>query len=88
MPSPCKVSTHQPEMKHGSSGPREFMRGLYKAFGAEGALIYRSGIDAVEHMERQLTVLRPELSNGAWVPAFQTRMAASRRRVGAGMATH
>jgi hypothetical protein len=51
---------------------------LQKAFGAEGALIYRNGLDAVERMERQLTVLRPELSNGAWVAAFMSR-AAERR---------
>lgn len=61
---------------------------LYKAFGAEGALLYRTGIDAVEHIERQLTVLRPELSNGAWVPAFQTRFAGARRGVAAGMPKH
>ncbi len=61
---------------------------LYKAFGAEGALIYRTGIDAVEHMERQLTVLRPELSNGAWVPTFQTRAAAARRGAGTRAASH
>ncbi|MBI4514679.1 MAG: hypothetical protein HY699_02535 [Deltaproteobacteria bacterium] len=52
---------------------------LTRAFGAEGALIYRNGIDAAESMERQLTILRPELSNGVWVPAIQTRMAAVRR---------
>jgi hypothetical protein len=61
---------------------------LHKAFGAEGALIYRSGIDAIERLERQLTVLRPELSNGAWVPAFQARMATARRGVAAGMPRH
>jgi hypothetical protein len=52
---------------------------LTKAFGAEGALIYRNGFDAVERIERQLTVLRPELSNGAWVPTFQSRVAGARR---------
>ncbi len=40
---------------------------LPKAFGAEGALVYRSGLDAMLHMERRMTVLRPELSNAAWL---------------------
>jgi hypothetical protein len=40
---------------------------LQKAFGAEGALIYRTGFEAVERMERQLTMLRPELSNTTWL---------------------
>ena len=61
---------------------------LYKAFGAEGTLVYRTGMDAVEHIERQLTVLRPELSNGAWVPAFHARAATPRRGVAAGMPKH
>lgn len=61
---------------------------LYKAFGAEGALVYRTGMDAVEHIERQLTILRPELSNGAWVPTFRTRTAAARRGAGARLSTH
>jgi hypothetical protein len=39
---------------------------LQKAFGAEGVLLHRTGFDAVERMERQLMVLRPELSNAAW----------------------
>ncbi len=61
---------------------------LSKAFGAEGALVYRTGMDAVEHIERQLTMLRPELSNGAWVPTFRTRTAAARRGAGARVSTH
>ena len=57
---------------------------LTKAFGAEGALIYRTALDAIEHMDRQLTVLRPELSNAAWLgsvvfPAVRPHAAAERR---------
>ena len=40
---------------------------LAKAFGAEGVLIHRTGLEAIENMERQLTVLRPELSNATWL---------------------
>src|SRR5262249_42521824 len=61
---------------------------LTKAFGAEGALTYRNGINALERMERQLTVLRPELSNGAWVSTFQTRAATARRGAGARPSAH
>lgn len=61
---------------------------LHKAFGAEGALIFRTATDGIEHIERQLTVLRPELSNGAWVPAFQSRFAGARRGVAAGTPKH
>lgn len=61
---------------------------LYKAFGAEGALLYRTGIDAVEHIERQLTILRPELSNGAWVTAFRARSAGAHRGAAAQTAKH
>jgi hypothetical protein len=36
---------------------------LVRAFGAaEGDRIYRKGIDALQHAERQMTVLRPDLS--------------------------
>jgi len=35
---------------------------LLKAFGDEGLRIYRTGLEAVEHVDRQLTVLRPDLS--------------------------
>lgn len=36
---------------------------LTKAFGAgDGAAIYRSGLEAIEHVERELALLRPELS--------------------------
>lgn len=61
---------------------------LQRAFGAEGALIYRTGMNALETMERQITVLRPELSNGAWVPSFLTRAAAARPRPGVSTAAH
>jgi hypothetical protein len=44
--------------------PREL---LQKAFGAEGALVYRTGFDAIERLERQMTMLRPELSNATWL---------------------
>jgi len=40
---------------------------LHKAFGAEGVLIARTGFDAVERMERHMTMLRPELSNATWL---------------------
>ena len=50
---------------------------LQKAFGAEGALLYRTGIDAIEHLERQFTALRPDLSNGAWVSAALARQRAT-----------
>lgn len=40
---------------------------LLKAFGAEGALVYRTGFDAIERLERHITVLRPELSNATWL---------------------
>src|SRR5262249_23334780 len=53
---------------------------LQKAFGAEGALIYRTGFDAVARLERQLTVLRPELSNATWlgkVVGLRPRLAAA-----------
>jgi hypothetical protein len=40
---------------------------LQNAFGAEGALIYRTGFDAIERLERQMTILRPELSNATWL---------------------
>ena len=37
---------------------------LDKAFGAaEGGLIFRSGQDAIEHLERRIVAFRPELSN-------------------------
>jgi hypothetical protein len=39
---------------------------LNRAYGmAEGGLIYRSGLDAVEHMERSVVVYRGDLSNPA-----------------------
>jgi len=53
-------------------GPQEL---LHKAFGAEGALIYRNGLDAIERMERQITVLRLELSNASWLGSVTGRMA-------------
>jgi hypothetical protein len=55
---------------------------LERAFGAEGALIYRNALAQIEHTERSITMLRPELSNGAWVPSFIARVAkhASPRR--------
>jgi hypothetical protein len=40
---------------------------LQKAFGAEGSLIHRTGFDAIERLERQITMLRPELSNAKWL---------------------
>jgi hypothetical protein len=40
---------------------------LVKAFGPEGVLIYRTGFDAIDRIERQMTMLRPELSNAAWL---------------------
>ena len=46
---------------------------LPRAFGAEGALIYRTGFEAIERMERQLNMLRPELSNAAWLPTVTAR---------------
>jgi hypothetical protein len=57
---------------------------LTKAFGAEGALVYRTALDAIEHMDRQLTVLRPELSHAAWLgsvvfPAAQVGAGAEAR---------
>ncbi len=55
---------------------------LLKAFGAEGALLYRTGIDSIEHMERHLSMLRPDLSNGAWVRSFAARQPAVARRAG------
>jgi hypothetical protein len=48
---------------------------LQRAFGAEGALIHRNALEQIEHTERSLTALRPELSNGAWVPSFIARVA-------------
>lgn len=48
---------------------------LQRAFGAEGVLIHRTAFDQIEHMERQITMLRPELSNGAWVPTFLAQAA-------------
>jgi hypothetical protein len=56
---------------------------LHRAFGAEGALIYRNGLDAIETFTRQITALRPELSNGVWVPPFIARMPARAVRPGA-----
>jgi hypothetical protein len=44
--------------------PREL---LQRAFGAEGALVYRTGFEAIERLERQLIMLRPELSNATWL---------------------
>lgn len=61
---------------------------LQRAFGAEGVLIYRTGMNALENMERQITVVRPELSNGAWVPTFMARPAGAERRPGMRPATH
>ena len=57
---------------------------LTKAFGAEGTLIHRTALDAIERMDRQLTVLRPELSNATWLgsvvfPAVRPRAAAEQR---------
>ena len=46
---------------------------LQKAFGAEGAKIHRAGLDAVERMERRITVLRPELSNASWLGKVSAR---------------
>jgi hypothetical protein len=46
---------------------------LLKAFGAEGALIYRTGFEAIEHMERRITVLRPELSLATWADKVSGR---------------
>jgi hypothetical protein len=40
---------------------------LQKAFGAEGVLLHRTGFDAIERLERQLIVIRPELSNATWL---------------------
>ncbi len=40
---------------------------LQRAFGAEGVLVHRTGFDAIERMERTMTLLRPELSNAAWL---------------------
>jgi hypothetical protein len=48
---------------------------LQRAFGAEGALVYRTALEHIEHTERSITMLRPELSNGAWVPSFIARAA-------------
>ena len=39
---------------------------LQKAFGADGVLLHRTGFEAIERLERQLIVLRPELSNAKW----------------------
>jgi hypothetical protein len=47
---------------------------LERAFGAEGALIHRNALAQIEHTERSITLLRPELSNGAWVPSFTARV--------------
>lgn len=40
---------------------------LQKAYGSEGTRVYREGVDAVAHMERSMTMLRPELSNATWL---------------------
>jgi hypothetical protein len=48
---------------------------LQRAFGAEGALVYRTALDHIEQSERSITLLRPELSNGVWVPGFIARVA-------------
>jgi hypothetical protein len=40
---------------------------LQKAFGAEGVLLARTGYDAIERLERQIIMLRPELSNATWL---------------------
>jgi hypothetical protein len=48
---------------------------LQRAFGAEGALVYRTALEHIEHTERSITMLRPELSNGAWVSSFIARVA-------------
>lgn len=44
--------------------PREL---LQKAFGAEGVLVHRTGFDAIDRLEREMNVLRPELSNAKWL---------------------
>ena len=48
---------------------------LQRAFGADGAGLHRSTLERLEHTERSITALRPELSNGAWVPSFIARVA-------------
>ncbi len=58
---------------------------LLRAFGAEGALVHRTALDAIEQMERHVTQLRPELSNGAWVPGYLEQAAA---RTGAQPTAH
>ncbi len=46
---------------------------LQNAFGAEGAMIYRTGFEAIERIERRLTILRPELSHTSWLGKVATR---------------
>jgi hypothetical protein len=48
---------------------------LQRAFGAEGTAIHRNALERLEHTERSITALRPELSNGAWVQSFIARVA-------------
>jgi len=48
---------------------------LQRAFGDEGTMIYRNALERLEHTERSITALRPELSNGAWVPSLIARVA-------------
>ncbi len=39
---------------------------LMKAFGAEGTLIHRTALAAIERFERHMTMFRPELSHASW----------------------
>jgi hypothetical protein len=48
---------------------------LQRAFGAEGMALHRNALERLEHTERSITALRPELSNGTWVPSFIARVA-------------
>ncbi len=50
---------------------------LQDAFGAEGALVYRNGIEAIVRSEREISRVRPELSNAPWVPDLSVRIAAA-----------
>ena len=53
---------------------------LVDAFGAEGALIYRNGMEAIEHSEREMSAVRVELSHAPWVESLgeERRKAAAR----------
>lgn len=52
--------------------PGELLR---RAFGAEGIALHRHALERVEHTQRTITTLRPELSNGTWVTSFMARVA-------------